>query len=84
MKSRKLPLSTSTCAQLSATLVLGFLGGVLAFASMASMAVRHGYPWWPVVLLTVLWVVTLVAAVTVGVIRCRQAGRMEINDRNGT
>jgi phosphate/sulfate permease len=84
MKSRKLPLSTSTCALYSATVGIGFLGGVLCFASMASMAVRHGYPWWPVVLLTVLWVVTLVVAVVVGVIRCRQVRRMGINDRNGT
>ena len=76
MKSPKLPMSTSSCALYWATVGMGFVGGVLGFVSMASMAWRHGYPWWPVVLLTVLWVVALVVAVAVGVIRCRQARRM--------
>jgi len=76
MKSRKLPLSTSTCALYWATVGMGFVGGVLCFVSMALMVVKHGNPWWPVVLLTVLWVVALVVAVAVGVIRCRPARRM--------
>ena len=63
-------MSTSTCALYLATLGIAFLGGLLCFASIASIAGNPGYHWWPVVLLTVLWVVTLVVGVTVGVIRC--------------
>jgi hypothetical protein len=85
MKPRTLRLSTPTCALYLVTLGIGFLGGLLCFASMASIAGSPGYPWWPVVLLTVLWVVTLVVGVAVGVTRCPQvrqrgAGRADGGD----
>lgn len=72
MKSEKFPFGTPTCILYFTVCGVAFLAGGLGLASSASMAGRYGYPWWPVVLLGVLGVVTGAVALVVGVVRCRQ------------
>jgi hypothetical protein len=71
MKSQAPPRGTPYWVMYFASCGIGFLGGVLSLAAGASVAGRPGYPWWPIVLLAVLWAVMLLVAVAVGVIRFR-------------
>lgn len=71
MKSQAPPRGTPYWVMYFASCGIGFLGGVLSLAAGVSVAGRPGYPWWPIVLLAVLWAVMLLVAVAVGVIRFR-------------